>query len=305
MKKLLCIFLLSFFMLTSNGCRGNQEINQNESQAPNNNKAAEQQVKAPDNNKEKVNVLLYFPDKSLNFLVPEERYAELNKSLERTIVDELIKGPYNEENSRVIPSGTSIKSITIREDTIIVNLSKDFKEIAGRGEKPETLAVYSIVNSLTAIPGIKNVVFEINGKREKTFGENVDFDKPLKRNRKLLNRNTAADPGEILKQQIEFEKQGKWLNSYILSSDDENNTMRRYYNDYVKEMQEIQALGFMDQEVSIGKYALDKTGTKAKVNVKFYTKDEAGNNIEGASMDIDCVKIEGAWLVDWTSPQQQ
>jgi hypothetical protein len=304
MKKVLCIFLLSFFMLNFNGCRTNQEIAKDTPETNNDNKVAEQQVKAPDNNKEKVNVLLYFPDKNLNFLVAEERYVEMNKSLERTIVDELRKGPYNDEHSRVISEGTTLKSITIKEDTIIVDFSKDFKEVAGKGERLETMAVYSIVNSLTVIPGIKNVVFKINGKTLETLGEIV-FDKPFKRNRTLLNRNTAANPPEILKQQIEFEKQGKWLNSYILSSDDENNTMRRYYNDYVKEMQEIHALGFMDQEVSVGKYTMDKTGTKAKVNIKFYSKDESGNKVEGASMDVDCIKIEGAWLVDWTSPQQQ
>lgn len=302
MKKVLNIFLFSLLMLAFSSCRGNQGIATEE--APKDNKTAQQQVKAPTNDKEKVHLLLYFPDKNLEFLVPEERYVEMNKSLERTIVEELIKGSYDESNPKIIPGGTEIKSITIKEDTIVVDLSKHFGKIEG-GNKAAELAVYSMVDSLTVIPGIKNVVLKINGKDDERLGENIALDKPFKRNRKLLNRNTTAGPEEILRQQIEFEKQGKWLNSYILSSDDENNTLRRYFNDYVKEMQEIHALGFMNQEVSVGKATLDKTGNKAKVNVKFYTKDEAGNKAEGAAMNIDCIKIEGAWLVDWTSPQQQ
>jgi spore germination protein GerM len=305
MKKILYILMFITFIITASGCSINKNTTQNETQILQNNSNIKggEQISSTKNDKEKIHVIMYFPDGNLKFLVPEERYIDLNKSLERTVVEEIIKGPVSRDKLSVVPKGTKINSITRKEDTIIVDFSKDFKGILNNDKLVETMAAYSIVNSLTQIPGIKKVIFKVDGKDFQTNENHIAFNQPFKRNRSLFNRNRSAMPNEILKQQIGFESQGKWLSSYMLSSDDENNTLRRYYNDYVKEMEEIRALGFMDQGVSIGNYTLDTTRTKAKVNVKFYTTDESGNKQENSSMDIDLIKIEGAWLVDWTLPE--
>jgi spore germination protein GerM len=307
------IFILIFVFIFS-GCRVRQQLEESQLQSPQTNQQTseqkmettqtQEQYSTEISDKTKVNILLYFGDSNVNYLVPEERYVKLNKSLERTIVEELIKGPTNLENVAVIPGGTKLLSVIRKEDAVIVDLSQEFREKIGAGSAGEVLATYSIVNSLTEIPGIKKVLFRIQGKTYDTLGGHLAFNEPFKRNRSLFNRNKSLGPGEVLRQQMLYEQQGKWLNSYILSSDDENNTHRRYYNDYVKEMEEIKALGFLNQDFEVGKVTLDKTGNHAKVNLQFYTKDQSGKKVPGANMTIDCIKIDGAWLVDWTPPQQ-
>ena len=158
------------------------------------------------------------------------------------------------------------------------------------------------MNSLTELPGIKKVLIKSNGSLINIIA-GIDFSKPFDRNRKLLNRDSKLKPNEVLQRQMNFEKMGKWLNSYLLMSDDENNKNRKYYDAYFQEMSEIKYNGFLNAEFWVGNYKLDTTGKKAIVEVNF------GSNKVGEVSDqvklthFNTVKIEGVWMVDWLTQQ--
>lgn len=252
--------------------------------------------------RDKKKILLYFPEKNNKKLVVEERLIEDEESLEKSIIRELIKGSANNEVASSLLRGTKVVYVKRDGNDIVVNLSSGFvkritKEIGGE------LAVFSIVNSITEIPGVKSVIIKIDGKTSKTKIGNISIEVPLKRNRALFNRNTVLNPSEALKKQMIYEADGKWLEAYLLMSDDEKNPNRKYYSEYVLEMEEVKALGFLNKNFEVLEYSFDETKTRAKVKVNFYTKDQMGEKRILNTVYFNTVKIEGVWMVDWLTTQ--
>ena len=165
------------------------------------------------------------------------------------------------------------------------------------------MRIYSIVNSLTEIPGVNSVLFKIENRLIDTLAGHMTFNKPITRNRAILNRNTTLNPTEVLKLQMSFESQGKWLDAYVLLSDDPKNPDRKHYNDYIVEMEEVRALGFTDQEYKVGEFALDKSGSSAKVRVDFPTPNSGVGESATNPLYFNTVKIDGVWMVDWSTSQ--
>ncbi|KRQ86476.1 Sporulation and spore germination [Caloramator mitchellensis] len=253
--------------------------------------------------KQMVNIILFFPDRTNKFLKAEARDVVFDKSLERTILNELIKGPKTLGLVNAIPNGTRILSINKNEDILVVNLSNEFIKNHPGGIDKERATLYSIVNSLTEIPGVKGVQFQIGGRKYDTYKGNISINAPLRRNRDLFIRDKKMLPNEVLKLQMNLEKQGKWLEAYLLMSDDENNTYRKYFDDYVKEMEESKALGFLNADFVVDGYTLDPSKLKARVKVNFYEMDASGKKILGKDLYFTVVKINGAWMVDWLTAQ--
>lgn len=250
----------------------------------------------------KIRLLLYFPDPAQSYLVPEDRIAEFDSSLEKTVMKELLKGPKSAEASPV-PKGTKLLGIERNGDTITVNLSGEFKKNHPGGGTGELMSIYTIVNSLTEIPGVIWVQFKIDGRFESSLTGHMTFNKPIARNRALLKRNKTLNPSQVLKLQMVLESQGKWLDAYMLLSDDPGNHDRKYYSDYYVEMEEVKQLGFTNQKFEALDYTLDETGAKARVRVDFYTFNPDGSKNIINTAYFNTVKIKGVWLVDWSTAQ--
>lgn len=250
-----------------------------------------------------IHILLYFPDASQSHLVPEDRIAEFDTSLEKTVLKELLKGPSSGSVTSPIPKGTKLLSIKRSGDTITVNLSGEFKKNHPGGSTGELMSIYTIVNSLTEIPGVSWVVFKIDGRLEDTLAGHMTFNKPIGRNRALFKRNKSLGPKEALDLQMTLESQGKWLDAYVLLSDDPKNPDRKYFNDYYVEMEEVRQLGFTDQKFQVGEYTLDETKDRAKVRVDFYSLNPDGSKNIINTAYFNTVKIEGVWMVDWSTAQ--
>lgn len=132
-------------------------------------------------------VTLYFTNDKAKKLFPETRKATMtDNSLEKTIVTELIRGPVTEEYVRTVPQSTKIISIETTEEVCFVNLSADFVSGTESGSFDEKLAVYSVVNALTRIPGVEKVQILIDGKKPETDKSQL-FAAPLERNQKIIN----------------------------------------------------------------------------------------------------------------------
>ncbi|HEY9060141.1 MAG TPA: GerMN domain-containing protein [Pseudobacteroides sp.] len=139
--------------------------------------------------KEKSQVItVYFGSPDTDFIVGEKRKVSINVngSLEKEILEELLKGPQNKDLYPIIPENTKVLSVTTSEDgTCKINLSKEFQSNAFAGSAGGAITINSIVNSLTELKTVKRVQFLIEGKVVETYSD-MGFDKPFYRNEKII-----------------------------------------------------------------------------------------------------------------------
>jgi germination protein M len=136
---------------------------------------------------EKREVTLYFSDEQAMYLAPEKRQVTVQEdNVGETVVKELIKGPQSASLKRTLPVETRLISFSVKQDTAYVDFSKELNNNYG-GSAGEIALVYSVVNSLAEIPGIKKVQFLIEGKEVETIYGHIDTGNPIAPDWKLVN----------------------------------------------------------------------------------------------------------------------
>jgi len=129
---------------------------------------------------------LYFANAAGDKLVNErvDIHYSSNMSMERLVVEQLIRGPITQDAYPAIPPGTKIVSVSTKDGICYVNLDEGF---LGQGyDVLGVIPVYSIVNSLTEIPGISKVQILINGETNLTYREGISFKTIFERNLDLM-----------------------------------------------------------------------------------------------------------------------
>lgn len=104
-------------------------------------------------------------------------------STERLILEQLMEGPVLGDMQAVIPKGTVLNKVTIRDGICYVDFNEKFME-KRKGITAE-VAVYSIVNSLTELSNVYRVQFLINGSTRKNY-QNLDFSSTFERNLEIV-----------------------------------------------------------------------------------------------------------------------
>ena len=104
-------------------------------------------------------------------------------STERLILEQLMEGPVLEDTQAVIPKGTVLNKVTIRDGICYVDFNEKFME--KRENITTEVAIYSIVNSLTELSNVYKVQFLINGEIRKTY-QNLDFSSTFERNLEIV-----------------------------------------------------------------------------------------------------------------------
>lgn len=133
---------------------------------------------------ELIEVKLYFVGPDGKSLVMEERSIARTESMARKTLQELIKGPAENENLPVIPEGTRLRDINLKPDGLcIVDLSSQARQ-AGSAEQ-EKLMVYAIANTLGQFPTVKDVSFMIDGQRVKTIAGFLELSGSIKPDYKI------------------------------------------------------------------------------------------------------------------------
>ncbi len=111
--------------------------------------------------------------------------AQEPKIAVQNAVEELLKGPIKPFNYPVIPPGTKLNKVEIYKNFAEIDFSEEF--VKNNIETPilDEYVIYTIVNTVTQIPEVDGVIFSINGKRIKYYG-NVDLSIPAIKNDKYL-----------------------------------------------------------------------------------------------------------------------
>jgi len=131
-------------------------------------------------------VTLYYTDKTGVNLYPETHKATMtDNSLEKTVVNELIRGPISKKHSRTFSDTTQLISVETKENVCFVNFSAGFLSGLDGDLTAERTAVYSVVNSLTNLPGIQKVQILIDGKKPESDTHQL-FSIPLERDESMI-----------------------------------------------------------------------------------------------------------------------
>jgi len=131
-------------------------------------------------------VILYFANPDFTALVGEKRKIEKSPNWLEDILKELLQGPKDSSLFNPIPPATRLNAVFQDKDVVYVDLSEEMMRNQSGGTSQELLSVYAIVDTLTALPGIKMVKILINGKEEPTLCGHIDVSQPLERDEKLI-----------------------------------------------------------------------------------------------------------------------
>ena len=145
---------------------------------------------APDGSLPKTTITLYFPSATDDRLVAETReIVDTARPAERgtQVLVELMAGPKDKGALPAVPEGTTLRQLWIGKSGIAwADFSEELATGLKGGSSDELLAVYAIVDSLTAnVPQIKRVGLLVAGKERDTLAGHVDIRRPLPAETKL------------------------------------------------------------------------------------------------------------------------
>ena len=139
-------------------------------------------------NYQTANLTLYFSNEKGDRLSQEEvsvRYNS-NMSVEKLIVEQILKGPSVAGDKAVIPAGTRLLGVSIRENVCYVNFDEGFLNVAEKVNPKVT--VYALVNSIIDGGETSQVQILVNGEINITYQETIDLSKPLSKDPKLTEK---------------------------------------------------------------------------------------------------------------------
>lgn len=138
------------------------------------------------NDYQKTVLTLYFTNEQGDRLIECKQELMYNNavSMERLVMEQLIKGPSEEGMYPALPSDTKILTISTREGICYVNLDASF--LTGSVNTNEVVPIYAIVNSLVELPSVNKVQIAINGETTRRYRELVSLDTLFERNLDII-----------------------------------------------------------------------------------------------------------------------
>lgn len=186
---LMATLMALVFMIA--GCDNSAPGSQPTPSTPNN-KPAEQSQPAGNNTTAKpeptMQLVVYHATKDAMYLVPEMHKVPVNSHPARTAMELLQEGPQNPELVGVMPAGTQIKNITVKEHIAYADFNDKLIKKNGGGSASEILLVGAIVNTLTEFPDIQQVQILVNSKKIETISGHMDTSEPLSRSEKIIKK---------------------------------------------------------------------------------------------------------------------
>ena len=148
---------------------------------------------------EETTLTLYFANADGNQLIKVNRTLRYNTniSLEKLVVEQLVSGPVDKKNKENTTSifatlnpEIKIISVNIKDGICYVNLNNGFLTLTGN--VTADTAIYSLVNSLTELPGVVKVQLAVDGATEVTLGDKT-LSNLFERNLALIQVEEAGE----------------------------------------------------------------------------------------------------------------
>ncbi len=131
---------------------------------------------------EKTELTLYFTDEKGEQLFPEKREVihNVNTSVEKVILEELISGPERSGLSPTLDPGTKLLNVSVNENVCYLNFDTSFMN--NPLEVRDYIPIYSIVNSLSELSSVNRVQFTVNGVQDVKFRDSISLNTLFERN---------------------------------------------------------------------------------------------------------------------------
>lgn len=117
-------------------------------------------------------ITLYFMNKETGELAPEARQIDARLLLENpyeVLINMIIEGPKNEQLIKIIPQGTKINKMEIKEGIVYIDFSDDFIKEQALGEAQEKIIIKSILKTLVELKEVNGIKILINGEENSCF----------------------------------------------------------------------------------------------------------------------------------------
>lgn len=280
-KKYLIILFVFIICITITSCEKYDVINEESNNFPPINPL-------PD---DKLEIILYYPNESLDYLVPEFRVVpRKNVKIEEMVISELLKGSSTKKIKNLIPSNTKILSIDINDGIAYVSFSSDLvgKEYT---EKEEAFVIYSIVNSLTSIPSINKVQILIDGKTRDVLYKHYCIREPFEFSDMIVSKKYIS-PISIINSYYDcilnhsYDKSISMLNIKDMDTF-KYNTLKAYL---IEEFKGIISYNIED-------YIVYKYSDEIKMNVKYTITYENGN-VKKVQRNLELINNEDGFLIE-------
>ena len=131
---------------------------------------------------EKATVTLYFATEDGKNLITGQRQVvyNTNVSMEKMVMEQLIKGPVLNGYYPTINPDTKILSVTNKDGICYVNLSEEF--LKQPNDISSEVVIYSIANSLIDLHNVNRVQIQVNGNSKILFRETISLEDSFERN---------------------------------------------------------------------------------------------------------------------------
>jgi len=131
-------------------------------------------------------VTLYFAGPDAAGLVAETRWLPVSQTDAKGRLQALVEGPRHAGLYPTLPAPTNILSVSVEGDLVVVDFDRELVERHPGGSAGEILTVFSVVNTLTEIPGIRRVAWRIDGRPVETLVGHLDLSRPVERDPSLI-----------------------------------------------------------------------------------------------------------------------
>ena len=134
-------------------------------------------------------IRLYFANETGDGLIAINRSLAFNMdisnvSMERLVVEQLIKGPASDESYPTINPETKLLSITVKDGVCYLNFNNAI--LTPVNNVTSEVTIYSIVNSLVELSNINKVEISIEGNKEMKFRDKYELTTLFERNLELV-----------------------------------------------------------------------------------------------------------------------
>ncbi len=131
-------------------------------------------------------IKVYYPRDGFLEGIVEEVDLSMNDNIEGVII-KMLKTQSDNNPTPAVPIGTKFINADIVDGICYLNLNEAFLH-NNSGSVEDTLAVYSIVNTITELPDIAKVQFLINGEKMDIMRAGKDFDEPFEYSYELVRK---------------------------------------------------------------------------------------------------------------------
>lgn len=140
-------------------------------------------------------VVLYFGTDDAQGVAGEVRWLPrtggTSEGQIEVIVNALIEGPRSPHLVPSIPPGTELRSVRREGDLVILDFSGHVAANHPGGSAGELVTVYSVVNTLTEMDGVRRVQWLVDGRVVESLAGHIDLSRPIARNEGMI-----VEPGE-------------------------------------------------------------------------------------------------------------